>query len=173
VTMNVPSAEVTGIEANVSIRPVHWLELGASGAYTDARYTGDMASLFGTTYIFGPYADTPKTTMTLYGRVVLPSPEQSGPMSVSLEGYGQSSQYFSNAADSLTPNTKLPGYVLANGRYSWDEIMGTHLSARLFVKNMFNKGYFVGGLSQGASLGLNAADVGEPRMFGLEATYKF
>ncbi len=38
-TDNVPAAEITGVEVDATVRPAPWLTLGASGAYTDARYT--------------------------------------------------------------------------------------------------------------------------------------
>jgi iron complex outermembrane recepter protein len=82
-------------------------------------------------------------------------------------------QYFSNAAGSIAPDTRLPGYALLNGRLGWTDILGSGLSAALFGKNLLDRGYFVGGMTLAAALGHNAADVGEPRTFGLEITYRF
>jgi iron complex outermembrane receptor protein len=62
VTANVPSAVVRGIEFETSIMPVSWLQVGASGSFTDARYTNGMVNLFGTPYVYGPFADTPRTS---------------------------------------------------------------------------------------------------------------
>jgi len=58
-------------------------------------------------------------------------------------------------------------------RYDWHAIFGTKLSFAAYVNNLLNKGYYVGGLAQGASLGLNAAALGYPQMFGVEFRYNF
>ena len=35
-----------------------------------------------------------------------------------------------------------------------------------FARNLFNKGYYTGGFALGNFLGVNSANVGEPRMWG-------
>jgi iron complex outermembrane receptor protein len=87
--------------------------------------------------------------------------------------YGQTHQFFSNAAASIAPGTKLPGYVLVNARAAWDDIAGSGFSAALFAKNLLDEEYFVGGMTLAAALGHNAAAVGEPRTYGLEVSFKF
>jgi iron complex outermembrane recepter protein len=87
--------------------------------------------------------------------------------------YAQTGQYFSNNDSSITPGTRVPGYSLINMRADWTEVMGSGFSIGAFVRNLTNKSYFVGGLSQGASLGENAAAPGRPRMYGVEASFKF
>lgn len=173
VTINVPKAEVRGLEVDTSIRPAAWLELGASGAHTKAEYTGDTALLFGQLFKFGPYPDTPKWSGTAYAVVTLPIPESVGILRLRGETYAQTGQYFSSTAATSTPRTRLPGYALVNGRLDLSEINGTGLSAGLFVKNLLKKGYFLGGLPQGVAFGVNAASVGEPRTYGLDVKYQF
>ena len=55
----------------------------------------------------------------------------------------------------------------------WDNMSDSGLSMGAWVRNAFKEKYYVGGLAQGASLGLNAANVGRPRMYGLEISAKF
>jgi outer membrane receptor protein involved in Fe transport len=50
---------------------------------------------------------------------------------------------------------------------------GSGLSAALFGKNLLDRGHFVGGMTLAAALGHNAADVGEPRTYGLEVSYRY
>ena len=99
--------------------------------------------------------------------------EDVGRVSLRTELYGQTAQYFSNASSSRVPDVRLPGYALVSARLSWDDIMGTGLSAAGFVKNLGNKGYFVGGTPLGSALGHNAAGVGEPRTYGMELGFRF
>jgi iron complex outermembrane receptor protein len=173
VTINVPAAEIQGFEVDAGIRPAHWLELGGNLALTDAKYTDNRATIFGNLFVFNPYADTPKWAGTAYGVVHLPIPESAGQLQLRGEVYAQSAQYFSNNDGSITPGTKLPGYALVNMRLDWLRIAGSNISAGAFVSNLTNKAYYVGGLSQGASLGESAAAPGRPRMYGIELKAEF
>lgn len=173
VTANVPSARIWGLEAEAVIRPSDWLQLGAQGAYTKAKFTNGNINLFGTPYSYGPVGDTPKASGVFWAQVDFPTPESLGEISLRGEVYGQTAQYFSNAAASIAPDTRLPGYALLNGRLSWNNIMGSNFSAAAFGKNLTDKAYFTGGMTLAAALGHNAAAVGEPRTYGLELSFRF
>jgi iron complex outermembrane receptor protein len=173
VTANVPSAMVRGIEFESSIMPVPWLQVGASGSFTDARYTNGRIKLFGQPYVYGPLADTPRTSGVFFAQVDLLSRGGIGAFNLRGEVYAQSGQYFSNAADSIAPDTRLPGYALLNGRLGWTDIMGSGVAAALYGRNLLDRAHFVGGMTLAAALGHNAADVGEPRTYGLEISYRF
>ncbi|MBW2942747.1 TonB-dependent receptor [Zhongshania aquimaris] len=173
VTANVPEMEVRGIEIEASIMPLHNLELGVVGAYTDAEFTDGETELFGTTYSYSPVANTPKTTWGLWAQVDILNDAHIGDIGLRADAYRQAQMYFSNSADSLTPDTKLPGYTLVNLRLSWANIFGSKLSGAVFGKNVLDEEYFVGGMPLGASLGHNAAAVGEPAMYGVEVSYQF
>jgi iron complex outermembrane receptor protein len=140
---------------------------------TDAKFTDGKAILFGTTYNYGPVGDTPKHSGVAYARAVFTTDRAVGEVSLRGEVYAQSEQYFSNAADSIAPGTKLPSYKLFNARLNWSDIMGSGFSAALFGKNLANEEYFVGGMTLAAALGHNAAAVGEPRTYGLEISYRY
>lgn len=172
VTVNVPEARIRGVELDTGIEPTSWLSLGVSGAFTDSEFTKNTATVFGNEINFGPVADTPRWTGSAFAVATLPVGDGSD---LRLRGdvYTQSSFYFSNAAASITPNTKLPGYTIANFRIDWDNIADSGLSMGAWVRNAFNEKYYVGGLAQGASLGLNSANVGRPRMYGVELSAKF
>ena len=173
VTINVPKAQIQGFEVDAGIQPANWLELAGNLALTDAKYTDNRATIFGNLFVFNPYADTPKWAGTLYGVVHLPIPESAGELKLRGEVYAQTEQYFSNNDGSITPGTKLPGYALVNMRLDWTKISGSGISAGVFVSNLTNKAYYVGGLSQGASLGENAAAPGRPRMYGFDLKAEF
>lgn len=173
VTANVPSSRIWGLEAEGAIRPTDWLELGGMVSYTNAKFTDGNINLFGTLYSYGPVGDTPEFSGTGYAQVYLPVDPAMGQVTLRGEMYGQTHQFFSNAAASIAPGTKLPGYVLVNARAAWDDIAGSGFSAALFAKNLLDEEYFVGGMTLAAALGHNAAAVGEPRTYGLEVSFKF
>ncbi len=173
VTINVPKAVVKGFEIDGSIRPADFLELGGNVAYTNAKYTDNEAIIYGNRYVFNSYADTPRWAGTVYAVVTLPLDEADGTVKVRGEFYKQSGQYFSNNGHSITPRTFLPKYNLVNARLDWSHIMGSQFSAALFGTNLTNKGYYVGGLSQGPSLGENSAAPGRPRFYGAEVSIEF
>ncbi|ETI64263.1 hypothetical protein C100_08515 [Sphingobium sp. C100] len=173
-TVNVPKARIQGFEFDAGIDLADWLTIGATGAYTDAKYRDNQLEAFGELYFFGPYGDAPKWSGTLNAQVRLPIAKDRGQLSLRADVYGQTSFYFANTANTRTPGTRLPGYRLVNLRADWSDFMGGEgLTASLFVRNVFNKGYYTGGFALGDLLGVNSANVGEPRMGGAELRYSF
>jgi iron complex outermembrane receptor protein len=173
VTVNVPAAVIRGIEADGVFQPTTWLETGASLSLTTGKYTNPRVSLFGTEFVYGPFADTPKVSGTVYGAATVYDEPQVGKFILRGDLYGRTYTYFSSSFNSITPGTKLPGYVLFDARLDWNNIQGSQISAALFGKNLTNKAYFTGGIPLGASLGVNDAVVGEPRTWGIELSAKF
>lgn len=178
-TVNVPKKRVRGVEVDADFRLTDWLNIGFTGAYTDAKYTSNIVDLStqtgipGYTVPFDSYPDTPEWTGSAFVDVTLPVPESLGEMSLRGDVFGQTSTFFSSNSGSITPRTKLPGYTTANVRFSWNEIMQSGFSLGVFVKNVFDKLYYQSGYVEGASGGFNTAIWGEPRTFGAEITFKF
>lgn len=172
-TVNVPSGTVQGVEFDGTVMPASWLTIGVSGAVTDAKYTNGNVLVLGNAYVFGPWADTPKYSGSIYTRIDLPSPRGWGKLSLTGDLYAQSAQYFSNNNATTIPGTELPSYKLVNARLDWRGVLGSQFSLALFARNLANENYYTGGLSQGAGLGINAADVGRPRMYGAEVRVDF
>jgi iron complex outermembrane receptor protein len=176
-TGNINAGEVRGVEIDAQISPVRALTLGLNGAYTDSYYTDGRgaANLGGVVSVlhYGPAGDTSRWSGSVFGVVHLPTPEALGPMSLRAEVYGQSSEYFSNLASTLTPGTQLPGYGIVNLRYDWKNVFGTALTVSGFAKNVGNKGYYTGGEAFGVDFGINNASPAEPRTYGAELNYRF
>jgi len=173
ITVNVPRAEITGLESEGEIRPLSWLQVGGSVTYADARYTDPTVSYFGNTLAFGPYGDTPRWSGTLFAQATESLPGTLGDLSLRADYYIQSAQYFSNLNSTINPGTELPSYRLVNLRLDWSKIRNTGLAGSLYVRNLTNQQYYVGGIPQGADLGLNQASPGRPRMFGIDLKYSF
>lgn len=173
VTANIPEMEVKGVELEASMLVTDLVELGFMATYTDAEFTDGDTTLFGVDYSYSPVANTPDSNWTVWAKIDVPVDPSVGELSGYAEIYGQDDMYFSNTADSIAPDTKLPSYELVNMRLSWQGIMGSDFSGALFGKNLTDEEYFVGGMALGASLGHNAAAVGEPRTYGVEVSYQF
>jgi iron complex outermembrane receptor protein len=172
-TTNVPEERVRGIEAEFTAWPAEFLQIGGQFAWTDAVYTDNEVNLFGNRFFYGPVGDTPKVSGTVWAEAFIPVGDELGEVSIRGEVYAQSSQFFSNAANTVAPRTQLPGYSLVNARIDWREIGGSQISGALFAQNLLDKAYFAGGMQLAVALGHNAAVVGEPRMYGIELSFAF
>ena len=172
-TVNVPKARIKGLELEAGIQPADWLDIGVTGALTDAKFTDNIALPFGNPVPLGPFADTPKYSGTAYATITLPVGDENGKLKLRGDIYAQSKFYFSSAENSVHPGSRVPGYHLINFRLDWENVMGSDFGIAGFVKNAFNKKYIVGGLAQGASLGINSVNVGRPALYGVEVKYSF
>jgi iron complex outermembrane receptor protein len=178
-TVNVPKKRIQGVEFDGNFRLSEWLEVGFSGAYTDAKFTKNIVDLSsatgvaGLTIPFDTYTDAPKWAGSVYAEVGLPVPESAGEVKFRTDVFGQKMTYFSNNEGSITPRTQLPGYVTVDMRLSWNNVMGSNVTVAGYVKNLFDKLYYNSGYVEGASGGFNTAIWGAPQTFGAEVTYRF
>lgn len=173
VSGNVDKARVTGVEADFSIRPASWLQLGGTIAYTDARYTKNTAVVGNTTVQFGPYGDVPKWTGSAFAKVEHELGGDAGTVSLRGDVYKQSRFFYSNAANTILPGTSIKGYTLVDLRAEWSEIGGSQFGIAAYVKNLTDKKYSLGGFALGAVSAINATLPGLPRMYGVELNAKF
>lgn len=172
ITVNVPEAQVRGVEMDGVIKPTNWLSLGGALNATNARFTRDLVSVLGNPAVaFGPYPDTSKWSGDVYAEASKPI---SGDVSASLRGdfYAQTSQYFSSTDSTLNPGTEIAGYGIANFRLGVESTgAGWMVSAN--IKNAFNHVYYVGGVGFASLFAVNTVVPGPPRTYTLEARYKF
>ena len=171
-TVNVPRARIRGFEMDFSVRPSEYVQFGFSGNYTDARYTRNQVSFGGNTFAYGPFADVPKWSGTIFAEVGAPLGD-AGKLTLRGDAYGQTEMAFSNVGATANPNTTLPGYALVNARLTWSEIMGTTLSASAFVRNLGNRKYWSGGNAASNGGNTNVVNPGLPRMWGGELRFMF
>lgn len=172
-THNVPQGEVKGVELDSEVLLTDWLTVGGAGAFGDGTYPKGKVTLFGQSLTFSNYQDLARWTGSLYARVRLPVPSNWGTMSFRADGYYQTSQAFTSLLDSIAPGTLLPPYALMNLRYDWQNIMGSDASVAVYVKNVLNREYYLGGFGLGPDVGFNTAVIGPPRQFAVELNYKF
>jgi iron complex outermembrane receptor protein len=146
---------------------------GMAAAYTHGKYTEPTVSVYGQSLTFSTFPDTPDWSGSVYVKVDLPLPSQTGATSMRVDAYAQTSQWFTSLGSSLSPGTELPHYSVINMRYDWQKIFQSRLSLGLFVRNLQNKEYFQGGFANGPSAGVNVASPAPPRMYGGEINYAF
>jgi iron complex outermembrane recepter protein len=173
VTGNVNKARIRGFELDANFNFSDNFEFGGSLAHTDAIYKDPRAVAAAQNFIYGPYGDSPKWTGSVFAKVSQDLSNDGGNVYLRGEVYGQSSFYYSNLANSLTPNTQIKKYALVNMRAGIDNIAGSSFSLMAYVQNLTQKKYEVGGLDLGAVIGTSARLVGTPRTFGIQGTYKF
>ncbi len=171
-TVNVPKAQITGVEADFTVRPTEFLQFGASGNYTNARYTSNRVAIGSAVVAYGPFADVPKWSGTLFAEVGMPLGD-AGKLALRGDVYGQTKMAFSNVGDTANPNTMLPGYTLINARLTWSDVMGSKLTAAAFVRNLGNRKYWSGGNAASNGGNTNVVNPGVPRMWGGELRYAF
>jgi iron complex outermembrane recepter protein len=170
ITINIPKAKVTGLEAEGQFSPTRWLTLGASVNYTNARFTANRTIVAGVPGVFGTYPDTPKWSGNVFADVTVPV---SGTITALLHGdaYSQSKVFYTSHGN-VNTSAFTPEYTLANFRIGLqDQSAGWSLTANL--KNAFNKIYYVGGLPIAELLQINTIIPGEPRTFTIEGRFKF
>lgn len=178
-TVNVPEAEIKGVEADGDIAITDWLKIGASGAYTHAKYTKNLVDLSvqtgnpGFIVPFDSYPDSPEWSGTVYAEVRLPVPASAGEVRLRGDAFGQTSTFFSNNNYSITPGTKIRGYNTVALRLSWDDILGSGLSGAVYAKNLLDETYYQAGYVEGAAGGFNTVIPGEPRTVAAEVTFRF
>jgi iron complex outermembrane recepter protein len=165
---NVNKARVSGVEVDGKVELSSWFEVGGAFAYTNARFTDARALVANTNFIFGPYADSPKTTGSAYARLSTELGNDQGELSLRAEVYGQSHFFYSNLANTIVPNARIAGYKLVNVRAEWADMLGSGIKAAVYASNLTNKEYEVGGFPLGAVVGGNSTLPGTPRMYGLE-----
>lgn len=182
-------ARIQGVEVEASVRPVRGLEIGGTFSYTDAKYKK---------YEFSPNAATPDCS----GGVIQPgdtanlkclpfqfvapyiysfhvSAEQPladdlGTISMFLNYSHTSAQH--TEAVVLPPNQpgeKLEAYGTLNLSLDWRKVGGSGLDIGFYATNLTNKLYRVGNGNVYQSLLFTNSLYGEPRMYGMRASYNF
>lgn len=171
ITVNVPEAEVKGVEFDGTVSPTDWLTLGWSANYTDAEFTKNKVSVLGNPSVaFGPYPDTPEWSGTVFAEVKAPVGRS---LQASFRGdvYSQTESWISSTGNTLNPGTEIPGYTIANFRAGIESDSGWAFSAN--VKNAFDEEYYVGGIGFASLFAINTVIPGAPRTYFVEARYRF
>lgn len=160
---NGDKATSKGAEAELTLRPVPGLELGATLAYTDASLAADSAS--GAGFKGDRIPAVPKWSYDIFGRY-------SVPLSDTLSGYMQANiQHVGGSYNGFPSDVPAPdlqhSYELANAKVG---VETGDIDISLFVNNLFGKR---AELFVDTTLGDQRINVNRPRTFGISASKRF
>lgn len=170
ITENAGEARLEGVEVEISAHPFDALEIGATYAYLDARYTRftGLPSTIGT----GAFDDNrlrqaPEHTgsaYAVYTYTMQSGAELSGGVDWSYRGLS----YYD---PDNNPITVIPSYELINGRLGYQS-PDEHWNVSLWIKNADDEIYRTHVFSQRDGR-VAFALMGEPRSYGLSVTYNY
>jgi iron complex outermembrane receptor protein len=193
-TDNAAAARLKGFEVEGAVVLPAGFDVTGSYSYNDSKYTKWMATdplnlaPIGTILDLSnnPFSNAPKHKLSLTGRYTADLPSDRGSLSGSVTVYYQSRVWFDDQAqrniDVLAPTLgrdyivaaiSEPGYTILNARVDWRHVYGTPVNAAVFVTNLTDEVYAVGGIYALASVGLAQKYYAAPRTFGVQLSYRF
>jgi iron complex outermembrane receptor protein len=174
VVINMGKRRFTGGEAELMIQPTRALTFSANAARVKQKILSfalpaALQSAFvdaGRSFAL-PVAPqlSPKWSYTLSGRWELPIRPADGQLLLAGDYYRQTSYGVGN-------KTFRP-YGVANARLEWNQIANSGASLAFFATNLFDKANAVAAGATSIGLGFLSVQYGPPRMYGVEASYRF
>lgn len=166
--VNAADLTIWGVELETSFSPSRDLTISFNGAYTDVTVDSvnipQVPGLTLTEDEVNTY--TPTFSGTMSGSWTLPVTPLDG--EVMLNGDVFITDDFGGQA-----GEKLPGYQLVNARIDWKGIAGTGLDLAFFVRNLTKERYFAAASVLLQSFPMSSVAVGDPRTYGVTASYRF
>lgn len=168
VAINAADFTIRGLEAEVTLAPTTTLSLSFSGAYTHQKIDDLLVPAIGGLSISPDTVTlpTPKFSGTAAVHWDLPVRPLAGALSFDGDVYATSKFDAQNGVP-------LPGYAVVNARMTLADIQGTGLSLAVFGKNLFDREYASAASVLLSTLPRNSVFYGDPRTYGVEATYRF
>lgn len=170
---NTGAARLWGGDLEASLEPTRGLSLNTTLAYFDGKFTKQSGVVIGrnslpVNLVGLKYRSLPKFRWTL-GAAYRSEIGEIGEANVS--AFVSHSKSYYQSYDTYTANF-VPSYTLINARAGVDDLLGTKISIAAFGRNLTNRTYKVGNNGTPA-FGFVGAVYGEPRTYGLEASFKF
>ena len=167
--LNAATAEIKGIEADVTLVPFENLNLSASYAYTDAKYTKFVDRL-GNSINGRPFPFQAKHRLNIGGNYTVPLSESWGEVTASANWTYSSSYQLSVFPDPLGVEN---GYNQLDLRLDWKNFGNRDVTLGLFVNNVTKELYKIGGVPIYSVLGTTSVLYNEPRTWGVQLRYAF
>jgi len=168
--VNEAEATIKGAEFDGRLIFAQGLDLSLSWAYTDASYDKYFDIRTGQLLKNMPYAFTPRSKLSLGARYQLPVPEAIGDMNVAVNWSRSSAINFNVTPD---PYGKQDAYSQTDVYFNWNHVLDSTVNASLFVTNLTNRKYLVGGYPVFDAAGFSTGIYNEPRMWGMSLKYNF
>lgn len=182
---NAAKEQVYGADIELRISPVDGLDLNGSWSYLHAKWDefqfptvgGPVRTLQVGVDLSGQTpASVPKNQIALGASYTLPVDESVGTITASWNSYFTSKIRFRNTDLTRGLGSQWDtanSYWVSSASISWDKIAGSPVSARAWIKNVFDKNYSTYRDAQFQSFGYAIARFGEPRTYGLSVKVDF
>ncbi len=165
---NAGKADINGVEAELSARPVPNLDINASLGYIDAHYTELLPGVQVVT-LDSKFVKTPKWTYNIGAQYTVPLGERVGDVTARVDWSYRSTTY-------MTPNNipilAQPGYGLLSARLTYKSTDDTWEVA-VFGNNLTDKAYITNGLEAINVTGTADATYARPREWGASIKANF
>lgn len=168
--VNEADATIKGVEFDSGLALAQGLDLNLSWAYTEAAYDNYFDIRTGEMLHGMPYAFTPRNKLNLGARYQLPLPPAVGEVSVSANWSRSSAINFNVTPD---PYGKQEAYAQTDLFANWRNMFGSAFDTSLFVTNLTDKTYRIGGYPVFDAAGFSTGIYNEPRMWGASVKYSF
>ncbi|MDB5717917.1 MAG: hypothetical protein JWM38_1344 [Sphingomonas bacterium] len=171
---NAGNADIKGIEAELSLRPVQGLSIDSAVSYIDFGYTSINPSAGGSTNPTGPQLNdvppyTPEWKWSFGVQYEIPLGD-AGSLTPRVDAAFQSQVW---SGSSNTALERIPRYTVANGRLTWKNV-DNDLEVSGEVTNLFDKYFYLTAFDlTGAGAGLANKQPGRPREWALTVKKKF
>lgn len=164
---NAAQATVNGIEIETTIRPSEWFDFQGFYSLADAEYD-TFVTPQGVDLSSKAFAGVPRSTFGFTAGVNIPGGDGVGDFRISLSYFHQGRVTLSDDNDDSVPR-----YGLLNLGAQWNNVLGRPVDIRLYVNNLTNKDYAPGGIGIFPSFGFESNQIGDPRNWGVSATFRF
>lgn len=173
--VNASSASIDGGEAEIMFRPTKAFELGLNYAYTRPKYKGFLTAQGD--FSGNEFAQVSRHQLTLSGSIGLPIPAHLGELSLRGDYYYQSRIFYTDTAQGAAfgplESQSQKAYGILNLGLNWKGFMGSPVDVSVFVNNATGTEYRPFGIVVYNSIGYNAATLGDPRVIGVQTTFRF
>jgi len=181
-TQNAAEGKIHGIETELTVLPFRGFQLGVSTSYLHTKYTDFTILTSATTRTDvskTPFPFAPKFSYSINADYTVPV----GEVELNLHAdFSHRSATFTQTFPYIGPGLfgethpdvgKIPGYGLLNGQAAVN-FMENQLEIAVYGRNILQKKYYSRTLSlEDTALGTTSYLPGEPRTYGVRATYKF
>ena len=182
VIRNAAKGTIAGFESDLLVAPSSWFDATVQYTYIHTKYDeyvdpdyGDLSD--------GRFPGVATHQVGVTPALHLPLPGIWGTLSAQTTFYYQSKIATEvNNVPNDNPNNNAavigsvkPGYHRWDARLDWRDIAGLPLSAGLYVRNIENDAYDIGGANtlQAQIIGVSSSIYGQPRLVSLELRYDF
>lgn len=170
--VNEAAATIKGLEFDGLVSFPFGLNLSAAWAYTEATYDSylDITKTPNQALKNQPYPFTPRNKVSLGARYQVPISDGFGDLSAAINWSRSSAIKFNVAPD---PFGDQAAYAQTDLFLNWTDAMQAPIDISLFVTNLTDTKYKIGGFPVYYSVGFSSGVYNEPRMFGISAKYRF